>query len=155
MATHVSNQPLQAIMNVLCDCLKVSVYRRARLGQDLFLGDVVIPLSEIDNTGDSSRAAELRRYTLGRQSVKDKVCAALPSGLIIRRQGFVRSPISKLQSKRAVFPCIVSFGDGSCQLPPYRAASCVLAGERRDQPGMLLARDATGCADAESAHSGC
>ncbi len=51
----------------------MSVYRRARLGQDVFLGDVVIPLSEIEDTGDSSHGAELRRYTLGRHTVKDKV----------------------------------------------------------------------------------
>lgn len=53
-------------------CAQVSVFRRAHLGQDVFLGDVSIPLSEVDHTADSLHSAELRRYTLGRRSAKDK-----------------------------------------------------------------------------------
>jgi len=57
-------------------CAQVSVFRRAHLGQDVFLGDVSIPLSEVDHTADSLHSAEIRRYTLGRRSAKDKVRSA-------------------------------------------------------------------------------
>ncbi len=53
--------------------MQVSLYRRTHLRQDIFLGDVSIPLSEVDDTGNSAQTSELRRYTLARRSVKDKV----------------------------------------------------------------------------------
>ena len=50
----------------------MSVYGRARLGQDAFLGEVVIPLREVESVADV-QAPEVRRYILGRRIAKEKV----------------------------------------------------------------------------------
>ena len=52
---------------------QVTVLGRGRLGGDVFLGDAVIPLREVENFG----ASEVRRYTLGRRSTREKVCCLL------------------------------------------------------------------------------
>ena len=49
--------------------MQVTVLGRGRLGGDVFLGDAVIPLREVENFG----ASEVRQYTLGRRSTKEKV----------------------------------------------------------------------------------
>lgn len=51
---------------------QVSVYGRSRLGQDVFLGDVLIPLREVEETG-ASGVAEVHKYILGRRSTKERV----------------------------------------------------------------------------------
>lgn len=51
----------------------MSVWRRAKLGGDAFLGEVVIPLREVEDVARPGSAPDLRRYTLGRRSAKDKV----------------------------------------------------------------------------------
>ena len=52
--------------------LQVSVYGKSRLGQDLFLGEVLVPLREVENTA-ANHSHDVRRYTLGRRSAKEKV----------------------------------------------------------------------------------
>ncbi|KAL3144166.1 hypothetical protein ABBQ32_003950 [Trebouxia sp. C0010 RCD-2024] len=52
--------------------LQVSVYGRSRLGQDVFLGEVLIPLREVEETG-ASGIAEVHKYILGRRSTKERV----------------------------------------------------------------------------------
>lgn len=49
--------------------VQVTVLGRGRLGGDVFLGEVVIPLREVEDF----QASETRRYTLGRRSAKEKV----------------------------------------------------------------------------------
>lgn len=51
---------------------QVSVYGRSRLGQDVFLGEVLIPLREVEETG-ASGVAEVHNYILGRRSAKERV----------------------------------------------------------------------------------
>ena len=48
------------------------MYGRSRLGQDVFLGEVLIPLREVEELGVSG-AAEARSYILGRRSTKERV----------------------------------------------------------------------------------
>ena len=50
----------------------MSVYGRSRLGQDAFLGEVVIPLREVESVADV-QAPDIRRYILGRRIAKEKV----------------------------------------------------------------------------------
>lgn len=52
--------------------VQVSVYGRSRLGQDVFLGEVLIPLREVEETG-ASGIAEVHKYILGRRSTKERV----------------------------------------------------------------------------------
>lgn len=49
------------------------MYGRARLGHDIFLGEVVIPLREVEGIVDAASAPEVRRYILGRRNAKEKV----------------------------------------------------------------------------------
>ena len=49
------------------------MYGRARLGHDVFLGEVVIPLREVEGIVDAANASEVRRYILGRRNAKEKV----------------------------------------------------------------------------------
>ena len=51
---------------------QVSVYGRSRLGQDVFLGEVLIPLREVEESG-ASGVAEVHKYILGRRSTKERV----------------------------------------------------------------------------------
>ena len=51
---------------------QVSVYGRSRLGQDVFLGEVLIPLREVEETG-ASGIAEVHKFILGRRSTKERV----------------------------------------------------------------------------------
>ena len=48
------------------------MYGRSRLGQDVFLGEVLIPLREVEETG-ASGIAEVHKYILGRRSTKERV----------------------------------------------------------------------------------
>lgn len=48
------------------------MYGRSRLGQDVFLGEVLIPLREVEETG-ASGVAEVHNYILGRRSAKERV----------------------------------------------------------------------------------
>lgn len=49
----------------------MSVYGRSRLSQDVFLGEVLIPLREVEELAND--AAEPRSYILGRRSTKERV----------------------------------------------------------------------------------
>ena len=51
------------------DGVQVTVLGRGCPGGDVFLGGAVIPLREVENFG----ASEVRQYTLGRRSTKEKV----------------------------------------------------------------------------------
>ena len=60
----------------------MTVYGRARLGQDVFLGEVVIPLREVEATADASHSnPDIRRYILGRRNAKEKVPLLLLSNM--------------------------------------------------------------------------
>ena len=48
------------------------MYGKSRLGQDLFLGEVLVPLREVESTA-ANHSHDVRRYTLGRRSAKEKV----------------------------------------------------------------------------------
>ena len=48
------------------------MYGRSRLGQDVFLGEVLIPLREVEELG-ASGVAEARSFILGRRSTKERV----------------------------------------------------------------------------------
>ena len=48
------------------------MYGRARLGHDVFLGEVVIPLREVEGLAELQQA-DKRRYILGRRNAKEKV----------------------------------------------------------------------------------
>lgn len=61
--------------------LQVTIYGRARLGHDVFLGEVVIPLREVESMADSSTGLEMRRYILGRRNAKEKVICMMVSML--------------------------------------------------------------------------
>ncbi|KAL0042783.1 hypothetical protein WJX79_011021 [Trebouxia sp. C0005] len=52
--------------------LQVSVYGRSRLSQDVFLGEVLIPLREVEEAG-ATGVAEVHKYILGRRSTKERV----------------------------------------------------------------------------------
>ena len=43
------------------------------MGTDHFLGEIVVPLREVEEVDGGVREADIRRYTLGRRSAKDKV----------------------------------------------------------------------------------
>ena len=66
-APHVDNR--SAVTLAHPGRLQVTVLGRGRLGGDVFLGEVVIPLREVEDF----QASEIRRYTLGRRSAKEKV----------------------------------------------------------------------------------
>ena len=63
---------------------QVTVYGRARLGHDVFLGEVVIPLREVESMVDVSASPEIRRYILGRRNAKEKA-SFLPLRYLIFR----------------------------------------------------------------------
>ena len=43
------------------------------MGTDHFLGEIVVPLREVEEVDGGLKEADIRRYTLGRRSAKDKV----------------------------------------------------------------------------------
>ena len=47
-----------------------------RLGHDVFLGEVVIPLREVEDFA-ASKPTDVRRYILGRRNAKEKVTGLL------------------------------------------------------------------------------
>jgi hypothetical protein len=49
------------------------------MGTDHFLGEILVPLREVEELDGGLKEADLRRYTLGRRSAKDKVGRALHS----------------------------------------------------------------------------
>lgn len=51
---------------------QVTVYGRGRLGHDIFLGEVVIALRELEEVS-SDQPPDIRQYVLGRRSAKEKV----------------------------------------------------------------------------------
>ena len=51
---------------------QVTLYGRGRLGNDHFLGEVVIALREMEEVS-SDQAPDFRDYVLGRRSAKEKV----------------------------------------------------------------------------------
>lgn len=50
----------------------MSLYGRSRLSQDVFLGEVLIPLREVEELGPSG-VAEAHSYILGRRTTKERV----------------------------------------------------------------------------------
>lgn len=69
---HTSFLKLGKISSTDMSGWQVSVYGRSRLGQDVFLGEVLIPLREVEETG-ASGIAEVHKYILGRRSTKERV----------------------------------------------------------------------------------
>ena len=67
-----SHRPVLHKTSSLGVVVQVSVYGRSRLGQDVFLGEVLIPLREVEETG-ASGVAEVHKYILGRRSTKERV----------------------------------------------------------------------------------
>lgn len=57
--------------------LQVTIYRKGHMGTDHFLGEIVVPLREVEEVDGGLKEADIRRYTLGRRSAKDKVGHAL------------------------------------------------------------------------------
>ena len=49
------------------------MYRKGHMGTDHFLGEIVVPLREVEEVDGGLKEADIRRYTLGRRSAKDKV----------------------------------------------------------------------------------
>ena len=49
------------------------MYRKGHMGTDHFLGEIVVPLREVEEVDGSLKEADIRRYTLGGRSAKDKV----------------------------------------------------------------------------------
>lgn len=49
------------------------------MGTDHFLGEIVVPLREVEEVDGGLKEADIRRYTLGRRSAKDKVGIAAHS----------------------------------------------------------------------------
>lgn len=47
------------------------------MGTDHFLGEIVVPLREVEEVDGGLKEADIRRYILGRRSAKDKVGRAL------------------------------------------------------------------------------
>ncbi len=43
------------------------------MGTDHFLGEIAVPLREVEEVDGDLKKADIRRYTLGRRSAKDKV----------------------------------------------------------------------------------
>lgn len=50
---------------------------RTRLGSEVFLGEVIVPLREVEAVADSSQEPEVRKYILGRRTAREKVMATL------------------------------------------------------------------------------
>ena len=76
--------------------MQVTVYGRQRLGHDVFLGEVVVPLRDIPEL--LADKAEPRKFTLGRRSTKEKV-----SGEIHLAMGWRITPQIELIMKAS--PC--------------------------------------------------
>ena len=49
------------------------MWGRRRLGGDVFLGEVIMPLRDVGGVASSGAAPEPRTYTLGRRSAREKV----------------------------------------------------------------------------------
>ena len=49
------------------------MYRKGHMGTDHFLGEIVVPLREVEEVDGRLKEADIRRYTLGRRLAKDKV----------------------------------------------------------------------------------
>lgn len=59
--------------NQSCSWLQITVYRKGHMGTDHFLGEIVVPLREVEEVDGGVKDADIRRYTLGRRSARDKV----------------------------------------------------------------------------------
>ncbi len=53
--------------------LQITIYRKGHMGTDHFIGEIVVPLREVEEVDGGLKEADIRRYTLGRRSAKDKV----------------------------------------------------------------------------------
>ena len=53
--------------------LQITLYRKGRMGTDHFLGETLVPLREVEEVDGGVKEADIRRYTLGRRSARDKV----------------------------------------------------------------------------------
>ena len=53
--------------------LQITLYRKGRMGTDHFLGETLVPLREVEEVDGGVKVADVRRYTLGRRSARDKV----------------------------------------------------------------------------------
>ena len=63
--------------NLTAIWLQITIYRKGHMGTDHFLGEIVVPLREVEEVEGSLKEADIRRYTLGRRSAKDKVQISL------------------------------------------------------------------------------
>jgi len=82
--------------------VQVSVYGRSRLSQDVFLGEVLIPLREVEEAG-ATGVAEVHKYILGRRSTKERVSGEIalscswrvtPLDVVIMKVGLFTLPSS-------------------------------------------------------------
>jgi len=97
--------------NTFYPIVQVTVYGRARLGQDVFLGEVVIPLREVEATADASHSSpDIRRYILGRRNAKEKVLPRMVNSFGGR--SFVNLRLSNID-KRGPAVCLCVGGGGS------------------------------------------
>ena len=53
--------------------LQITLYRKGRMGTNHFLGETLVPLREVEEVDGDVKEADIRRYTLGRRSARDKV----------------------------------------------------------------------------------
>ena len=53
--------------------MQITIYRKGHMGTDHFLGEIAVPLREVEEVDGDLKEADIRRYTLGRRSAKDKV----------------------------------------------------------------------------------
>lgn len=96
--------------------VQVSVYGRSRLSQDVFLGEVLIPLREVEEAG-ATGIAEVHKYILGRRSTKERVSGEIalacswrvtPLDVVIMKVGLFTLPCSSAVSTgavRLIVPC--------------------------------------------------
>ena len=96
--------------------VQVSVYGRSRLSQDVFLGEVLIPLREVEEAG-ATGVAEVHKYILGRRSTKERV-----SGEIALACSWRVTPLDVVIMKVSLFtlPCSTAVGTHT----PHLILSC-------------------------------
>ena len=109
--------------------VQVSVYGRSRLSQDVFLGEVLIPLREVEEAG-ATGVAEVHKYILGRRSTKERVSGEIalacswrvtPLDVVIMKVSLFILPCSTADSTgtlTSLFPVLGS----KCSEPPFSSS---------------------------------
>lgn len=100
------------------------MWGRRRLGADVFLGEVVIPLREVGIVASSGAAPEPQTYTLGRRSAREKV---VQKALMLHRH-YQCIQFRQKMSADLVLPSSVDMHGSSCECKGlYCSCSEVLA----------------------------